>query len=30
MFDRLGGTLVVRDDGHFTGDTLEIVDRLIP
>ena len=30
MFDRLGGTLVVRDDGHFTEDTLEIVDRLIP
>jgi predicted alpha/beta hydrolase family esterase len=30
MFDRLGGTLVVRDDGHFTGDTPEIVDRLIP
>lgn len=29
MFDRLGGTLVVRDDGHFTSDTLEIVDRLI-
>jgi uncharacterized protein len=30
MFDRLGGTLVVRDDGHFTSETLEIVDRLIP
>lgn len=30
MFDRLGGTLVVRDDGHFVTDTLEIVDRLIP
>ncbi|WP_369371844.1 RBBP9/YdeN family alpha/beta hydrolase [Promicromonospora sp. Populi] len=30
MFDQLGGTLVVRDDGHFTADTLEIVDRLIP
>lgn len=30
MFDRLGGTLVVRDDGHFTTDTLEIADRLIP
>lgn len=30
MFDRLGGTLVVRDDGHFIGDTLEVVDRLIP
>lgn len=30
MFDRLGGTLVVRDDGHFVSDTLELVDRLIP
>jgi predicted alpha/beta hydrolase family esterase len=30
LFDRLGGTLVVRDDGHFTADTLELVDRLIP
>lgn len=30
MFDQLGGTLVVRDDGHFTADTLELVDRLIP
>ena len=30
MFDRLGGTLVVRDDGHFMSETLEIVDRLIP
>ncbi|MDR7381586.1 alpha/beta fold hydrolase [Promicromonospora iranensis] len=30
LFDRLGGTLVVRDDGHFTSDTLELVDRLIP
>lgn len=30
MFDRLGGTLVVRDDGHFMSDTLEIVDRFIP
>lgn len=30
MFDRLGGTLVVRDDGHFLSDRLEIVDQLIP
>jgi hypothetical protein len=30
MFDRLGGTLVVRNDGHFLTDTLEVVDRLIP
>lgn len=30
MFDRLGGTLVVRDDGHFLTDTIEIADRLIP
>lgn len=30
MFDRLGGTLVVRDDGHFLGDTLDLVDRVIP
>jgi predicted alpha/beta hydrolase family esterase len=30
MFDRLGGTLVVRDDGHFVSETLELVDRLIP
>ncbi|MBL0885643.1 alpha/beta hydrolase [Myceligenerans sp. I2] len=30
MFDRLGGTQVIRDDGHFETDTLEIVDRLIP
>jgi uncharacterized protein len=35
MFDRLGGTQVIRDDGHF-GDynqpfpTFELVDRLIP
>ncbi|MCP2263784.1 RBBP9/YdeN family alpha/beta hydrolase [Promicromonospora thailandica] len=29
MFDHLGGTLVVRDDGHFLTDTLEIADRLI-
>ena len=30
LLDRLGGTLVVRDDGHFVTDTLEIVDRIIP
>ncbi|GAA4705386.1 hypothetical protein APR04_001925 [Promicromonospora umidemergens] len=30
LFDRLGGTLVVRDDGHFVSETLELVDRLIP
>lgn len=30
MFDHLGGTLVVRDDGHFVTETLELVDRLIP
>jgi len=29
MFDRLGGTLVVRDDGHFLADRLEVVERLI-
>lgn len=34
MFDRLGGTLVVRDDGHFGDvdqpfDTFELLDRLI-
>ncbi|UJP09529.1 alpha/beta hydrolase [Microbacterium sp. KUDC0406] len=35
MFDRLGGTQIVRDDGHFGDwnqqyDTFELVDRLIP
>lgn len=30
MFDRLGGTLIVRNDGHFLGATLPLVDRLIP
>ncbi|BCY09782.1 alpha/beta hydrolase [Actinoplanes sp. L3-i22] len=35
MFDRLGGTQIVRDDGHFGDynqeyDTFELVNRLIP
>ncbi|MFI1994441.1 RBBP9/YdeN family alpha/beta hydrolase [Actinoplanes sp. NPDC020271] len=35
MFERLGGTQIVRDDGHFGDwnqpfDTFELVDRLIP
>jgi serine hydrolase len=35
MFDRLGGTLIVRDEGHFgDGDdpypTFGLLDRLIP
>ena len=35
MFDRLGGTQIIRNDGHF-GDydqpfkTFDLVDRLIP
>jgi predicted alpha/beta hydrolase family esterase len=29
MFDRLGGTLIVRNDGHFIADTLPILDQLI-
>jgi hypothetical protein len=35
MFDRLGGTQIIRDEGHF-GDwnqpfpTFELVERLIP
>jgi predicted alpha/beta hydrolase family esterase len=29
MFDHLGGTLIVRNEGHFTGETLPLVDRLI-
>jgi hypothetical protein len=29
MFDHLGGTLIVRSDGHFTSETLPILDRLI-
>ena len=35
MFERLGGTQIVRDDGHFGDynqpyDTFPLVDRLIP
>jgi hypothetical protein len=35
MFDRLGGTQIVRNDGHFGDynqpfDTFELLDRLIP
>jgi predicted alpha/beta hydrolase family esterase len=30
LLDRLGGTLVVRDDGHFVTETLEVLDRIIP
>jgi hypothetical protein len=35
MFDRVGGTQIIRDDGHFGDynqpyDTFELVDRLIP
>ena len=33
MFERLGGTQIIRDDGHFGGDqpyeTFELLDRLI-
>jgi hypothetical protein len=34
MFDRIGGTQIVRDDGHFGDEnqdypTFELVDRLI-
>jgi uncharacterized protein len=29
MFDQLGGTLIVRRDGHFISETLPILDRLI-
>lgn len=29
MLDQLGGTLIVRDDGHFTSGTLPLVERLI-
>jgi uncharacterized protein len=34
LFERLGGTLIVRDDGHFGGpgqayDTFELLDKLI-
>lgn len=30
MLGHLGGTLIVRQDGHFLTDTLPILDRLIP
>jgi predicted alpha/beta hydrolase family esterase len=29
MFDHLGGTLIVRNEGHFLGETLPLIDRLI-
>ena len=34
MFERLGGTQIIRDDGHFGGhgqsyETFELLDRLI-
>ena len=29
MFDRLGGTLIVRHEGHFVSETLPFLDRLI-
>jgi uncharacterized protein len=29
MFDRLGGTLIVGNDGHFLTQTIPLVDRLI-
>jgi hypothetical protein len=29
MFDRLGGTLIVRNEGHFVSETLPLLDRLI-
>lgn len=29
MFDHLGGTLIIRNDGHFLSDTLPILDQLI-
>jgi predicted alpha/beta hydrolase family esterase len=29
MFDRLGGTLIVRNEGHFVCETLPLLDRLI-
>jgi predicted alpha/beta hydrolase family esterase len=30
LFDRLGGTQIIRPEGHFETPTLELVDRLIP
>jgi uncharacterized protein len=29
LLDRLGGTLVVRPEGHFVDDTFELLDRII-
>jgi pimeloyl-ACP methyl ester carboxylesterase len=29
LLDRLGGTLVVRPEGHFEGPTLDLVDRIV-
>jgi hypothetical protein len=29
MFDHLGGTLIVRNEGHFLGHTIPLIDRLI-
>ena len=30
LFDRLGGTQIIRPEGHFETPTLDLVDRLIP
>ena len=30
LFDRLGGTQIIRPEGHFETATLDLVDRLIP
>ena len=30
LFDQLGGTQIIRPEGHFETPTLELVDRLIP
>ena len=30
LFDRLGGTQIIRPEGHFETPTIELVDRLIP
>ena len=30
MFDKLGGTQTIRNDGHFATVTFELLDRLIP
>jgi hypothetical protein len=29
MFDHLGGTLIIRNDGHFFGETLPLINGLI-